>query len=231
MATASRLERLAVATADGEAMKPHRIPRLGVTGGIGSGKSTAMAFLAELGAAVASADELVHRLLEEQAIIDRVERHFGDVVVQDEQIARPALAQVVFSDAGELVWLESLLHPHVKRLIDAWAREQEARRPRPPLLAAEVPLLFETGMADVFDYVLLVTAPEAARRKRISAKVTGAEFKRRAARQLPEDDKATLSDFVVDNTGGRDGLKRYVGETYATILAESGRRGTSPPSR
>jgi len=212
-------------------MTAHRIPRLGVTGGIGSGKSTATAFLAELGAAVVSADELVHHLLEEQAIISRVERHFGGGVFEDEQIDRPALAQVVFNDAGELVWLESLLHPHVKRLIDAWAGEQEARRPRPPLLVAEVPLLFETDMADVFDYVLLVTAPEAARRKRLSAKVTGAEFSRRAARQLPEADKAARSDFVVENVGGREGLKRYVGETYATILAERGRRGTSPPVR
>jgi len=212
-------------------MTAHRIPRLGVTGGIGSGKSTATAFLADLGAAVVSADELVHHLLEEQAIINRVERHFGGGVLEDEQIDRPALAQVVFNDAGELVWLESLLHPHVRRLIDAWARGQEARRPRPPLLVAEVPLLFETGMAEVFDYILLVTAPEATRRKRLSAKVTASEFSRRAARQLPEADKMARSDFVAENIGGRERLKRYVGEVYATILAEGLRRGVAPPRR
>jgi dephospho-CoA kinase len=212
-------------------MTTHRIPRLGVTGGIGSGKSTATAFLAELGAAVVSADELVHNLLEEQAIISRVERHFGGGVLEAEQIDRPALAQVVFNDAGELVWLESLLHPHVKRLIDAWAKEQERRRPRPPLLVAEVPLLFETDMADVFDYILLVTAPEATRRRRLSAKVTSEEFSRRAARQQPEDDKAVRSDFVVENVGAREGLRRYIGEMYATILAETGRPGASPPPR
>ena len=212
-------------------MITHHIPRLGVTGGIGSGKSTATAFLADLGAAVVSADELVHNLLAEQAIISRVERHFGGEILDDEQIDRPALAQVVFNDAGELVWLESLLHPHVKRLIDSWARRQEARRPRPPLLVAEVPLLFETDMADVFDYILLVTAPQAARRKRLSAKVTASEFARRAARQLPETDKAERSDFVFDNAGGREGLKTYVGEVYASILAENGRRDTAPPAR
>ena len=201
-----------------------------MTGGSGSGKSTATAFLAELGAAVVSADELVHDLLAEQAIISRVERHFGGEVLEDDEIDRPALAQVVFNDAGELVWLESLLHPQVKRLIDSWAREQEARRPRPPLLVAEVPLLFETGMADVFDYVLLVTAPEAARRKRLSAKVTASEFARRAARQLPEADKAGGSDFLFENVGGREGLKAYVGEVYASILADSGRRGAAPPA-
>ncbi|HUK76445.1 MAG TPA: dephospho-CoA kinase [Thermoleophilia bacterium] len=212
-------------------MTTHRIPRLGVTGGIGSGKSTATAFLTELGAAVVSADELVHHLLEEQAIISRVERHFGGGVLEAEQIDRPALAQVVFNDAGELVWLESLLHPHVKRLIDAWAKEQERRRPRPPLLVAEVPLLFETDMADVFDYILLVTAPEATRRRRLSAKVTSEEFSRRAARQQPESDKAARCDFVVENVGAREGLRRYVGEVYATILAETGRSGASPPTR
>ena len=212
-------------------MTTHRIPRLGVTGGIGSGKSTATAFLAELGAAVVSADELVHHLLEEQAIINRVERHFGGGVLEAEQIDRPALANVVFNDAGELVWLESLLHPHVKRLIDAWAQDQERRRPRPPLLVAEVPLLFESGMADIFDYVLLVTAPEAARRRRLSAKVTDDEFSRRAARQQPEAEKATRSDFVVENVGGARGLRRYIGEVYATILAEAGRPAGSPADR
>jgi dephospho-CoA kinase len=208
----------------------HRVPRLGVTGGIGSGKSTATAFLAELGAAVVSADELVHHLLEEQAIIERVERHFGGDVLEEAQVDRPALAQIVFNDTGELVWLESLLHPHVKRLIDDWAREQEARRPRPPLLVAEVPLLFETDMADVFDYILLVTAPEAQRRRRLTAKVTAEEFTRRAGRQLPEHDKAARSDFVVENVGSREGLRRYVGQIYATILAEGGRRDDRPPT-
>ena len=82
-----------------------------------------------------------------------------------------------------------------------------------------MPLLFETDMADVFDYILLVTAPEAARRKRLSAKVTASEFSRRAARQLPEPDKAERSDFVVENVGGRERLKRFVGQMYATILA------------
>jgi dephospho-CoA kinase len=96
---------------------------------------------------------------------------------------------------------------------------------------AEVPLLFETDMADVFDFILLVTAPEAARRKRLSAKVTAAEFARRAARQLPEADKSGRSDFVVENVGGREGLKAYVGEVYASILAESGRRDAAPPAR
>ena len=201
-------------------MKRSRIPRLGVTGGIGSGKSTATAYLAELGASTVSADALVHNLLEEQAIIDRVGRHFGGDVVSEEQIDRPALADIVFSDASQLVWLESLLHPHVKRLVDDWARHQERRRPRPPLLVAEVPLLYETGMEEVFDYVLLVTAPEGLRRKRLSVKLTASEFSRRMARQLPEDEKAARARFVFDNSGGRAALRDFAGEVYATILAE-----------
>jgi len=212
-------------------MKPTPIPPHGVTGGIGSGKSTATAYLAQLGAATVSADVLVHHLLEEQAIIARVGRHFGGDVLADEQIDRPALAGVVFNDASELVWLENLLHPHVKRLVDTWAREQEARRPRPPLLVAEVPLLFETGMGDVFDYVLLVTAPEPTRRRRLSAKLTASEFSRRMARQLPEDEKAARSRFVFENVGGRAALKRFVGEMYATILAERAASGPSPNGR
>ena len=86
-------------------------------------------------------------------------------------------------------------------------------------------------MADVFDYVLLVTAPEAARRKRLSAKVTADGVL--AARRPPaaRGRQGARSDFVAENVGGRERLKRYVGEVYATILAEGGRRGASPPAR
>jgi dephospho-CoA kinase len=204
-------------------MSRHRIPRLGVTGGIGSGKSTATAYLRELGAEAISADDLVHGLLSEPAVVARIGRHFGDGAVAGDEVDRPALARLAFSDAGELDWLEGLLHPHVKRRIGAWAREQEARSPRPALLVIEIPLLFESGMEDAFDHVLLVTAPEATRRKRLTAKLTASEFGRRSARQLPEAEKAARSDYVFDNSGSRRRLKQFLAETYADILAAAAR--------
>ena len=74
-------------------------------------------------------------------------------------------------------------------------------------------------MREAFDHVLLVTAPEEARRRRVAAKLTQSEFSRRAARQLAEDEKARLADFVYENTGSRRRMKAYMGEVFATIIA------------
>ena len=209
----------------------HRIPRLAVTGGIGSGKSTAVAYLRELGAASVSADDLVHDLLGEASIVGRIERRHGDAVVSDDAVDRAALAQVVFDDAAELAWLEKLLHPQVRRLIGEWASGQEGLSQRPALLVAEVPLLFESGMEGEFDHVLLITAPEAVRRKRLAAKLTESQFRRRAARQIDEADKAVRSDFVFENGTVRLRLKDFMAEVYAQILADAAPRRRSGLSR
>jgi dephospho-CoA kinase len=208
-------------------MTAHRIPRLGLTGGIGSGKSTAAAYLHELGAATVSADDLVQELLGDGSVVARLVKRFGDGVVVDGEVDRAAVARIVFADQAQLSWLEDLLHPLVKRRLDGWAREQASRSPTPSLLVAEVPLLFESDMRDTFDYVLLVTARESLRRRRLAAKLTDSEFSRRTARQLDEGEKAARSDFVFDNSGRRGRLKEYLAGVYAEILAG----GVAPRSR
>ena len=122
----------------------HAIPRLGLTGGIGSGKSTALAYLSEMGAAVISSDAIVHELYEHPQIAAAIRGHFGPDVTGQGAMDRAALARLVFADDAELAWLEALLHPHVRRRIEEWAVAQEYADPQPALLAAEVPLLFET---------------------------------------------------------------------------------------
>lgn len=200
------------------------IPRLAVTGGIGSGKSTATAYLDGLGASCISSDAIVHALLSSAEIVEELRRRFGDSVISDGAVDRPALARIVFRDAEALDWLESLLHPHVKRLVNEWAAEQ-SRLPSPPaLLVAEVPLLFESRFDSDFDYVLLVTAPEQVRRRRLVDKVSGSEFGRRARRQLDEKIKAARSDFVIDNGGSRAQLKEALAEVYAYIIAAANER-------
>lgn len=197
-----------------------RIPRLGLTGGIGSGKSTALAYLHELGAAVVSSDDIVHDLYSSGEVVERIRAHFGDAVIDGAGgVIRPALAGIVFADEAELRWLEDLLHPYVRSFVDDWTTEQRKLRPRPALLVAEVPLLFETGFADAFDYTMLITAPEDVRRRRLTAKLTGSEFSRRLAQQMPEEEKIARSDFVFHNTGTRKALREFVGQTVAHILA------------
>jgi dephospho-CoA kinase len=197
----------------------HIVPRLGLTGGIGSGKSTALAYLHELGAAVVSSDDIVHGLYSRPEIVARIREHYGEDVMDADQVDRAALAHIVFDDPDELAWLEGLLHPHVRLAVDEFAAAQEKAHPRPVLVAVEVPLLFETGMQDTFDYVLLVTAPDGVRRRRLVAKLTDSEFSRRLAQQMPEDEKVARSDFVYHNTAGRKQLRDFLGETVAHIIA------------
>jgi dephospho-CoA kinase len=203
-----------------------------VTGGIGSGKSTALAYLHQLGAAVISSDDVVHELLEQDDVVAAIKERFGDVVVVDGVVSRPALARVVFRDREALDWLEKLLHPNVRRRFDEWAREQEKTRPRPALVVAEVPLLFETGWHESFDHTMLITAPADVRRKRVSGKLTESEFKHRLAQQMPEDEKIARAEFVCHNTGTRQELRDAVREAFATIIAAAAERAQGgAPSR
>jgi dephospho-CoA kinase len=197
-----------------------RIPVLGLTGGIGSGKSTALAYLHELGAATISSDDIVHRLYSTADVIDRIRERYGDAVVDGAGgISRPALAGIVFADEAELRWLEELLHPFVRDAVRAWVEHQQSARPRPALAAVEVPLLFEAGFEQGFDYIMLVTAPDEVRRRRVTTKLTASEFSRRRARQMPEEEKVARSDFVFDNSGPRKELREFVRQTVASVLA------------
>jgi dephospho-CoA kinase len=205
-------------------MSGTRLPRLGITGGIGSGKSTALAYLRELGAAAISSDDVVHQLLLEDGIVAAVREHFGEQVLVDGVVSRPALANIVFHDRAALDWLEDLLHPSVRRRFEEWALEREKARPRPALIVAEVPLLFETGWDESFDHTMLITAPTDLRRKRISGKLTDSEFARRLEQQMPEAEKVDRADFVCHNGGSRKELREAVREAFATIIAEAAER-------
>jgi dephospho-CoA kinase len=198
----------------------HVPPRLAVTGGIGSGKSTALAFLGELGAATLSSDTIVHEVYRDADVVAAVERRFGSQVIVGGEVNRACLSKLVFDDPEALAWLEKVTHPLVRRRYEEWAAEQQ-RAPRPPaLLAVEVPLLFESGMmVDMFDCVLLVTAPADERRRRLSAKITAEDFDRRVRAQMSEEEKAERSTFVFENTGSRRQMKQYIAEVFAAILA------------
>lgn len=213
---------------DGRAFR-HAPARLAVTGGIGSGKSTALAFLAELGAATLSSDAIVHDVYRSPEIVQALSGRFGVPVVLDGQVNRAALSNAVFGDDEALGWLEQLTHPLVRRRIEEWAREQESLSESPALLAVEVPLLFESAqMLDLFDCVLLITAPVEERRRRLTAKITAEDFDRRAARQMSEEDKAERSHFVYQNSGSRAAMREYLCEVVSAVLAcaeSGGQRG------
>lgn len=186
---------------------------LGLTGGIGSGKSTALRAFARLGAGVLSSDELVHRLYREAATRDAVVGRFGAGVLDaDGQIDRQALGDVAFADPEGIAALERLIHPLVGAARERWVAEQAACRPPPPLLVCEVPLLFEAGIADAFDAVLVVTASPDVRRRRVAAR--GQDFDERAGRQMDEAAKVAEADHAFVNDGSIAALEAWVGEVF-----------------
>jgi dephospho-CoA kinase len=180
---------------------------LGLTGGIGAGKSTALAAFAQLGCPTLSSDEIVHALYLDPEARAAVAEHFGpDVLGGDGGVDRPALAARVFADDGERRWLEGLLHPRVAAALERWRAEQEAAHPG-ALLVHEVPLLYEAGLADRYDAVVLITAPDDVRRARRPA-----HFDERAAAQLPEGDKAARANHVYVNDGTPEQLEQWVAD-------------------
>lgn len=172
-----------------------------ITGGIGAGKSETLKAFARHGAATISSDEIVHRLLREddevkQAIVDRL----GRIVMRKGEIDRSRVANIVFRDREQLAWLEALLHPRVSAEYLRWREEQEAA-----VTATEVPLLFEAGTADSFDAVVVVTAPDDARRSRSEVATTDRE-----ARLIPDEEKVRRADFAYVNDGSLDELDAFV---------------------
>jgi dephospho-CoA kinase len=171
-----------------------------VTGGIGAGKSEALKAFARHGAAVASSDEIVHRLLAEDEVRDAVGGRLGEGVLDaDRRIDRARVAERVFGDRDALAWLEGLLHPRVMEKYLAWRSEQTA-----PLTVIEIPLLYETGGEERFDRVVVITAPAEVRAER------RARTDNREARLLPEEEKVARADYAFVNTGSLEELDRFV---------------------
>jgi dephospho-CoA kinase len=185
---------------------------LGLTGGIGAGKSTALAAFEQLGCPTLSSDAVVRALYDRSAVREAVAEHFGPGVLgADGEVSRPELARRVFADEGARRWLEQLLHPLVAEALERWRAEQEAARPG-AVLVHEVPLLYEAGSADRYDLVVLITAPDDVRRARVPER-----FDERAATQLPEADKIARADRVYVNDGTPAELERWVAELVAGL--------------
>jgi dephospho-CoA kinase len=202
-------------------MEPERGPvTIAVTGPLASGKSTFVEILGDLGAETVSADEVVHDLLaEDEETIDAITRRFGEGVRGERGIDRKALGREVFEDAEALRNLEQMLHPRVREETERRAAESGA-----DVFVAEIPLLFEGGRGDQFDYTVAVTTPN--ERRRGWAEERGMREEQRRAiegRQLSSEEKARHADIVVENDGDLDKLRE---QAKALVDRALGRRGT-----
>jgi dephospho-CoA kinase len=187
------------------------VPFVGLTGGMGAGKSTALAALERLGAAVLSTDAVVHELYGGEQLRDAMVRRWGPEVAPAGEVDRGAVAERAFARAEDRAWLEGLLWPLVGARVAAWLKEVRTGRSkgqaRPRAAVVEIPLLFEAGMEKLYDATIAVISEEQVRRERASER-GHALVDERAARQLSQEEKARRATFVVRNDGSEEDLER-----------------------
>jgi dephospho-CoA kinase len=183
-----------------------------ITGGIAAGKTEALAAFARRGAAVSSADELVHRIYaEDESLKSELRARWGDTVFGAAgEVDRAAVAAIAFGDRAELAWLESVVHPRVVQGHADWLAEQSADV---PLVVVEIPLLYETGGEERYDKVVAITASPAVREARRGS------FTEREARLIPDEEKLRRADFSYVNDGTLEELDAFVGRVVEELEA------------
>ena len=190
--------------------------RVGLTGGIGAGKTAVSSRLAARGAVVIDSDQLAREVVARgtDGLAEVVET-FGDVLTPDGELDRPAVGRLVFGDAEARRKLEAIIHPRVR----ARAAEIEAGAAADAIVVHDIPLLVETGQADKFDLVLVVDVPVQTQVERLTAQrgMTAAEAEQRIASQASRADRLAAADVVVDNSGTLADLDRRLDEVWATF--------------
>lgn len=193
-----------------------QVPFVGLTGGLGAGKSTALAALARLGAATTSSDAIVHELYAGEALRDAVVARWGEEVAPGGVVDRAAVARRAFADEGERRWLEQQIWPLVGARVASWLEQARAQNPPPPAAVVEVPLLFEAGLEGVYDATIAVLAAEDVRAARAAARGHEA-VSERDARQLDQEEKARRATYVVRNDGSEAELEAQLSDVLGKL--------------
>ncbi len=184
---------------------------LGLVGGIGSGKSTVAALLAELGAEVIDADRITGECLMEPAIRRQIEEKFGkDVFGKNGRLDRQALADIVFASAPAREALHRIIHPRIRERMRS---ELDAIRDRRPegLVVIDAPLLLESEFRNVCDEIVMVRTPGSSRLERTAARGwSDDDLKRRESFQTSLEEKERASDRIIDNAGSMEDLKSKI---------------------
>jgi dephospho-CoA kinase len=187
---------------------------IGLTGGIAAGKSEALAAFERLGAATISSDAVVHELLEGEPLLPRLVERWGEEVAPGGEVDRNRIGSIVFADGEELKWLEAQIHPLVGERIGGWITSLPDGT---EVAVVEVPLLFESGMEQVFDTTVAVIASDELRRERAAGR-GHALVDEREARQLAQAEKATRAEHVVENEGSVEDLERELSALVEKLL-------------
>ena len=204
--------------------------KVGLTGGIASGKSVVGEMLVALGAHLVQADHIAHSLMEPgEPVYNEVVRHFGrDILNSDGSVNRGRLAEVAFgppgSDPGSprVADLNRIVHPAVMRSQEEWMHAVSLQDPH-GVAVVEAALLIEAGAAKRFDRLMVVTcdmeqrAERFARRQKVDLQTARAEVARRMSAQLPDEEKIKLADYVIDNSGSLEQTRQQVQRVWQKL--------------
>jgi dephospho-CoA kinase len=179
---------------------------VGLTGGIGAGKSEALAAFERLGAATLSTDHVAHDLLDDDQVRAALVDRWGAEIAPGGSVDREKVSEIVFNDRDELAWLESVTHPRVGAHVLEWRQSLD---PDVAVAVVEVPLLFEAAMEDAFDATVAVVADDAVRETRLRERGQGG-LGGREERQLDQAEKERRADHVIRNDASLDELESEV---------------------
>jgi dephospho-CoA kinase len=197
--------------------------RVGLTGGVASGKSTVAAALADLGAVIIDADALAREVVAKGTPgLDDVVAEFGEELLgSDGELDRPAMGRLVFNDASARKRLEAIVHPLVfERIV-----ELEDRADEDAVVVHDIPLLAESGRADTFDAVIVVDAPPEVQLERMLTDRgwTREDAGSRIAAQATREERRAIATHVIENSGTREDLRARVAEVYADVVSAGSR--------
>jgi dephospho-CoA kinase len=188
---------------------------LGLTGGIGSGKSLVDAIFRELGADVIDADALAREVVEpgQPALAEIVASFGSDVLLPDGRLNRARLAELIFGDAAARQRLNAITHPRIRRRM---TEEVAARSLRPGVLILDIPLLYENGLGADVEKVIVVWVDPATQRQRVMERdgLTPEQTRQRIDAQMPLEEKRRRADHVIDNSGSPASTRRQVEAIY-----------------
>ena len=206
--------------------------KVGLTGGIASGKTVVGEMFVALGAQLIQADQISHELMQPgQTVYEEVVQKFGSHILNpDGTVNRPRLAEAAFGRPGEgtpsrVAELNQIVHPAVIRRQDDWM-EEIGRRDRKAIAIVEAALILEAGAAKRFDQLIVVTCSEEQRVQRFAARLkvdlatARQEVTRRMAAQLPDQEKVKAADIVIDNSGSLDSTQAQVRQIYQQLRKE-----------
>jgi dephospho-CoA kinase len=192
---------------------------VGLTGGIGAGKSLVAQNFSELGATVVDADQLARIVVAKGSTgFDEIVARFGDAILKNGEIDRKALAEIVFNDAVARADLEAITHPKIRALFKKAVEDLAPEE----IMIYEIPLLVETNAAENFDFIVTVEAPMEIRKERLLKRgMQPNEIEKRIAAQTPEEGRISIANVVIHNDGDEDHLLRSVENLWEDLERRS----------